>query len=452
MTRSAPSRLSRNIQDGIFYGLLLACFLMAGWLVARHDRVSDWTASQRNTLSEASRGVLAQLQSPLLMTVFAPDDRLLRQGIERLLAPYRRERPDIRIRFADPELDPEQARGAGVRRAGELRLEYEGRRATPQDLSEPRITEAITRLLLAEPRWITALEGHGERRVEGRGSPDLGDLSAHLRESGLFLQGIDLATHPVIPDNTHALLLSTPQIALFSGEVGRLLDYLDRGGNLLWLLEPAPWNGLEPLAAYLGVERLPGVVVDANASELNLDDPSIALVPRYPDHPATRSLQALSLFPGAAALRVAASPDWTAAPLLATLERSWNETGPLRGTLTRDGALGEMAGPLVIGLGLTRTLKVAEETREQRVVILGDGDFLSNGYLGNSGNRDLALNLMRWLTAAEWLLDIPVTPAGDQELNLSADQVLWLTLMVLGVLPLLFLCTGLLIGWWRQRA
>ncbi len=451
MTSSPPSSLGRRIQDGLYALLLFSLLVLGGWLTARHDRVADWSAVHRNSLTETSRALLRQLDGPLSMTAFVPERRGPRGRAEGLLERYVRERPDIRVQYVDPELDPEQARAAGVQGAGELVLEYQGQRASLRELDERRITQAIERLLLGGPRWILTLEGHGERRVDARADQDLAELAKRLHAEGFQLQGLDLATFTAIPDNTQALLLSNPEIALFPGELERLLAYLERGGNLLWLLDPGPWQGLEPLAVALQIERLPGLVVDPGARSLNLDDPSIVLVSRYPDHPITRALRTLSLFPGSTALRVTAASEWTATPLLLTEERTWNETSPLRGTLARDAAQGEERGPLTLGLALTRKVGTAGGGGEQRVVVIGDGDFLSNAHIDRSGNLPLALNLVRWLAGADPLLDIPPPPVTDSELNLSDRQALWLGVTVLGLLPGLFLLSGLLISWWRGR-
>ncbi len=447
MRLSHPSSLGRKMQDWIFFLLLLGILLLSGWLAARHDIVFDWSSGKRNSLHEASRQILTQLEGPLVMTSFAPDNRVLRERIDRLLQRYRRERPDIEIRYLDPDLNPETSRRTGITLAGELVLEYAGKRETLQELSEPRITQAIRRLMLDEPVWVVALEGHGERRVDGQANHDLGQFAGRLREEGFAVRGIDLATHPALPENTRVLVLTNPEIALFPGELDLLLGYLDQGGNLLWLLDPGEWNGLDAIASRLSIERLPGVVVDANASELNIDDPSVALVPRYPDHPVTRTLESLTLFPESAALHSGAAAGWTAAPILQTLDRSWNETGPLRGKLSRDDELGEVAGPLLIGVALTREL---EDGGEQRVVIVGDGDFLSNAYLDNSGNLDLGLRLMRWLGGVDRLLDIPTELAPDREFALGPKEQMWFGATVLVAAPLLFLLSGAVI-WWRRR-
>jgi ABC-type uncharacterized transport system involved in gliding motility auxiliary subunit len=84
--------------------------------------------------------------------------------------------------------------------------------------------------------------------------------------------------------------------------------------------------------------------------------------------------------------------------------------------------------------------------------VVGDGDFLSNSYLGNGGNLDLGLNLVRWLSGDDNLLDIPARTAPDSRLELSRTAGAAIGLGFLFILPLLLIATGLLIWWRRRRA
>ncbi|MEN8167928.1 MAG: hypothetical protein ABFR65_10695, partial [Pseudomonadota bacterium] len=131
-----------------------------------------------------------------------------------------------------------------------------------------------------------------------------------------------------------------------------------------------------------------------------------------------------------------------------TLARSWSETGPLRGESARNPDLEEQAGPLFIGYALSR----GEPEHEQRVLVIGDGDFLSNSYLANAGNLDLGLALVRWLTADDQMLGIPAREILDRELRLSSLAKGIIGLGVLIVMPLLLLITGGIISWRRNRA
>ena len=128
---------------------------------------------------------------------------------------------------------------------------------------------------------------------------------------------------------------------------------------------------------------------------------------------------------------------------------SWNETGTLAAPLTRDEVIGERAGPLPVVLALTRTLPDA--THEQRVVVVGDGDFLTNAYRDHPGNRALGLALVRWLSSGEDLPTLPPLLTAAAPLELDDTQRTLLSAGTLVLLPGAFLLLGLGIRWWRWR-
>ena len=110
-------------------------------------------------------------------------------------------------------------------------------------------------------------------------------------------------------------------------------------------------------------------------------------------------------------------------------------------------------------MALTRTLPTEaadggtaeEESREQRIVVIGDGDFLSNTYLGNAGNLDLGLNIVNWLSHDEDYIDIRIKSAPDTSLELGRIAQGVIGLGFLFGLPLLLLITGAII-WLRRRS
>lgn len=431
----------------IFYVLMLIATGLAGWLSHRHSTAWDWSDQANNTLSRASIELLARLESPLEITSFAPEEPGLRGQIREIVARYQRQRPDIRLVFVDPARNPDLTRELGIQVAGELRLEYQGRSENLRQVNEQGLSNAIQRLVLQGERWIGAIEGHGERKLEGQANHDLGEFGAELARKGFRIQPLELTISPVIPDNTGLLIIAGPQSHYLPGETALVVDYLRSGGNLVWLMDPGSAGHLQPVADMLGVRLLPGTIVDANAATLGLDDPAMAVVPSYPDHPATRGFNHLTLFPHAAALENEASTaGWEVTPLLRTLQGSWNETGPIRGEITRDAGLGEQQGPLTIGFAYTRQ----HAGRKQRLVVIGDGDFLANAYLGNGGNLDLGLNLVRWLTGDDSLLDIPARTASDRVLELPPISGLLIGFGFLAFVPAGLAVTGVLI-WWRRR-
>jgi ABC-type uncharacterized transport system involved in gliding motility auxiliary subunit len=453
MNADRRHRWSNRIGSLLFYALLAAATGLLGWLSTRYEVQWDWTHGSRNSLSEVSRQTVLALDRPLHITAFASESKVLRQQIKELVGRYQRVREDIQLEFVNPELQPARIRELGITKDGELLLSYGNRSEKLDDPSESTITNSIQRLAQSREHFIVALEGHGERDLKGKANHDLGTFGQELERKGFVLQPLSLAKLPLIPDNTGVLVIAGPQSTLLPGEVEAISRYLDSGGNLLWLVDPGDNPGLGRIAEKIGVRFLPGVVVDANSRLLGIDNPAVVLVTDYPDHPVTRSLRVLSLYPEASAVELTKPDLWKADALLTTSDRTWNETGSIEGTIRPDPELNEQPGPLSIGLALSRELEGdgTGTAIEQRVVVIGDGDFLSNAFLGNGGNLDLGVGMVRWLLGEDRMLDIPARNAPDRNLQLPRIGGAAVALTLLVVLPLGLFATGAAIAWRRRR-
>ena len=74
---------------------------------------------------------------------------------------------------------------------------------------------------------------------------------------------------------------------------------------------------------------------------------------------------------------------------------------------------------------------------------------MSNGGLIHAGNRNLALNVMSWLTSDQETLEITASERRVSRLFLTKRERSRLRLLVLDILPLMILLPGLVI--WRRR-
>ena len=82
---------------------------------------------------------------------------------------------------------------------------------------------------------------------------------------------------------------------------------------------------------------------------------------------------------------------------------------------------------------------------------MGDGDFLSNTYLGNGANLELGLNILNWLVLDEALIMIPPGAVADPSLQLSESALGWLAMVFLVILPAGLMSSGWLIWFYRRR-
>jgi hypothetical protein len=441
--------MSPRLHDLLFHLLMLTLVVVLAWLSGRYALQWDWTRHGNNSLSPTSIGILERTPGPLSVTAYTPTDSTLRDRIRRFIERYQQIKPEITLQFIDPLRNPDSARRQGISLSGELLLRYGEREERLLQLNEERFSSAILRLSRGDERWIANLGGHGERDLLGKANYDLGDFGLTLSQKGYQVVGLDLASSPTLPENTTLLVIASPERPLLEGETERLQAYLERGGNLLLLSDPERLPAASLAKRLTGIGHLPGTIVDANVKQLGIDNPAVALVSSYPDHPVTRGFKLLSLFPEAAALSPPSGDGtWQIIPLLQTQTRSWNETGPLSGEIVRDPAVGEVAGPLTIGYVLWRKL----EQGEQRLAVIGDGDFLANSYLANAGNLDLGLALVRWLSGDDQMIGIPTTKADDRELHLSKPAIALIGLGSLILAPLVLLSIGLLLAWRRSRA
>ena len=448
------SRLLLRLQSLVFAVLFIAIIGMLGWLSTQYVYQADWTTGARNTISDGSRQLLDEMDQPVQITAYVREDELTRGQIKDLVGTYQRFKDDITLEFINPDLTPERVRELGIASGGEIVIRYRDRSEKIQTLSEQHLTNALLRLTRQDERWIVFLTGHGERPSSGETNHGLGAFSQELERKGLNVQAISLVESE-IPSNTNLLVLASPRSALLPGEMEKLQSWIESGGNLLWLGEPDTPPGLEPLAEQLGVNFLPGLVVDATTQMFGIENPTFVVITGYPRHDISSEMTKVTVFPEAAALETTDSAAWKAIPLLTTLEHSWTEIGEVEGEIRFDADSDERAGPLDIGVILTRSL--ADETDEtdastpnQRVVIIGDGDFMSNTYLGNPGNLDLGLNIVRWLSHDDASINIQVKSAPDTTLILGKVAQAVIAIGFLIGLPLLLLLTGIII-WLRRR-
>jgi ABC-type uncharacterized transport system involved in gliding motility auxiliary subunit len=466
MEANKKNRRLLRLQGASFAVLFLAAVGLVAWLSTRYHFQADWTAAGRHTLAPASVALLAELQDPIRITAFARQSELVatRRQISDLVGRYQRHKPDLTLNFVDPDMAPDRVRSEGISMDGEMVVEYQGRKLHVQQMTEQALTNTLHKLARAGERKVLFLEGHGERNPEGGANHDYGAFGEQLRNKGFHLARLNLTATPEIPADAALLVIASPQVDLFPGEVRLIQDYVERGGNLLWLAEPEGRHQLDPLAAQLGLAFHPGTVVDPTTQLLGIDNAAFAVVAEYPPHAITRDLASVTLFPFAAAIDPArVGEPWQATPFLRTVPRAWAETGVMQGAISYD-AGSDVAGPLTLAIALERARPTAEEndTQEtaaddhdeagpqQRVVVIGDGDFLANSYLGNGANLELGERLINWLSHDDALMHIPPKAAVDTRLELSP-----LLSGIIGVSFLFLIPGGLVIAgvviWLKRR-
>ncbi len=431
--------------------LLLALVLMLGFVSGKYSRQWDLTQNGRNSLYDATLQILGNLKGPVTITSYAskndPKFGDVQKAVSDFLAPYLRAKQDIRLKFVDPVMEPKLAEKAGVSANGEMVVEYEGRSEHLRALNEESIDNLFIRLERTRKPLVMALSGHGERKIDGVANFDLGEFGKRLAKNGFETGSLNLAIAQDIPENMSLLVITTPQVDLMPGEVKKIENYVKRGGDLLWLVDPDdnpenPLHGLQPLADEIGLSLSPGIVIDPAAVKLGAP-PNWALGTLYGTHPVTSGFSLVTVFPVARQIGFSDRGGWKVVPLVEAAQQGWvSVSGKPQYVPSRD-----IRGPVDVLVAFER--RVGEN--DQRIVVAGTGEFLANAYIGNGGNLDLGVNLVNWLAKDERMITLQPRATLDSNLQFTKTSASVLAIGLLFGIPLGFLGIAGFLGW-RRRA
>ena len=447
--------------------LFLAILVSLGWLSTRFKVEADWTAGNRNTLTPASQRLLTSMPDPIKFVAFVYPTADIRREVESRIERYQRFKSDVTLEWVDPSTQPQKVKEYNVSASGEVVIEYQGRRENLHALSEQTITTALQRLSSGGERWVVFLEGHGERSINEKERDGYSQFAQDLRDKGIKVRTLNLATDPRVPDNASVLVIAAPGKSLLDGEQKLVLDYLDKGGNVLWLADPERDPGAPKIAEQLGIEWLKGTGILLDSAALGLP-PFVYVTTHYPPNPITRDFAENALFPLVRGMNAKGANGWTAEPMLTTSDQAWLETGDLNGDIALDENKGDTKGPLTIGVTLTRVVKAQDAKagadkkpddkatdkkddapKQQRAAVIGDSDFLSNAYYGQLGNSALGMNVAQWLSSRDAQLNIEVPKAPDTALFLPPWASILIGTGFVFLLPIALLGAG--IGRWAYR-
>jgi len=467
MKITRKSQLQYRIQHLTFIVLLLACIGFAGWISNEYNQRSDWTAGKRHSLSNDTLLLLKELPFPVELRSYQPNDSSLNKAIIEILGRYRQNKSDFSFELINPDIFIEQAKSDNIKQYGQTIIEYNGQAERVDTLSEESITNALIRLHRNNKPELLFVSQHGERSINDKSAVGYSELSGKLISKGFKTSEINLLQH-VLPVENSVLVIGSINKPLLESELNKILKYIKDGGQVLWLQDPMLDESQQKLTTELNLNFIDGVVIDNNQEVnrmLQLSHPAIIPILEYKRHPITEKMKYFTLFTTATA--ISAKPQtnpsdsqWISSELLITSESSWAETDNFLLGIEFNKEK-DLKGPLSIGIAQQRQIKstpelpmtelARAELTSQRIVIIGDTDFIANNNLGNGANLEFILNSFNWLTRNDKLISISPKNAPDLKLNLSAPIAAILGLLFLIALPIFFFILGAVIWFNRQK-
>jgi ABC-type uncharacterized transport system involved in gliding motility auxiliary subunit len=462
MKMNRSLKLQMLAQSWFFVILFIALVIILGFLAHQYRYAVDITQANRNLLTQGSIEVLAQMKDPVNITVFATNDDpsrgdTFRKGMLDFVARYQREKKDITLTFINPTEEPKLVQEANIKQDGEVVVEYNKR---TEHIFPPIVEQDMTNLLVRLSRTNTKpvmfLDGHGERHLQGIKNHDLGEFGKQLETKGFKFANPDLTIAQEVPRNGAMLVIASPQVDVSEVEAKKIKAYIESGGNLLWLLDDDNLRGLDEVADYLGIQVSPGIVVDMSATQYGADA-KVAFNSMYGDHAITRNFQLRTLFPEAHEVDAQASYElgWKVGRLVDVAPNGWLESERIEAGVQNKKVSFDVdtdkRGPINVGITLERIYG----KKGQRVVVMGNANFLSNTFVTNGGNLDFGINIVNWLAGDDELITIQPMPLKDANIAIPSTDagrmVAWTVFHGFQFfIPLGFVIAGFWL-WWRRR-
>ena len=185
----------------------------------------DLTANKQFSLSDQTRNVLAKLDSPLQMLVFAQEPEFQRYHDK--LKEYQYASKQITTEYIDPDKKPAVAQQNQIQQYGTIVFNYKGRTERVTSDTEQDITNGIIKVVSGQQRKVYFTQGHGERDTASSERDGYNAIAAALgRENYTRRQGRPRAARARCPPTRRWSIVAGPRTDFFPPEIDALKKYL----------------------------------------------------------------------------------------------------------------------------------------------------------------------------------------------------------------------------------
>ena len=417
--------------------LLSATVVLTYLALIRVDWQYDVTREKVHSLPDETIRVLLELKSKKIEVVgFYPKDDPSREGLTLFLKQCQSTHPQFRFNFYDPVRRPKLAEEYKVEQNYTTVVRADGHEERIYQFTEETFTNALFRL--AHPRKLNVcfVTGHQELKLKSTERTGLTEFIKNLQTGEVETNSIVLARDGV-PDSCTVTVVAGPHLEPAPDEFEKLKKAFDAGRSLIFLIDPMDLGVGRKWIDFFktwGVSLGENVLVD-KASRIVGGDFLMPAVATYTKHESMKRMSEPTFFPVVRTVQPSTEiPEGLeVSPLALTTDQSWAESDL---ALLEDGKASfdlnqDVAGPL--------PLAVAVEFRRPdsgRMVIVGDSDFITNGYLGISQNLNFSLEILKWASRDSRFIHVRPHRSPFKPLLLKEYQRQGLLVVVLLFYPL----------------
>ena len=314
---------------------------------------------------------------------------------------------------------------------------------------EGQITSAISYVTSEDMPVLYTLDGHGEKELSS-------DIQEDIQKANIDIKSLNLITEESVPEDAACLLINAPTSDISETEKDAIIEYLENGGKAMIFSDytTESMDNFDAVLKNYGVERVDGIVIEG-------DTQHYAQMPYYLV-PTVNSTDAISDFASQGyyvlmpyAQGIKQSDDTrdtvTVNSLLTTSDSAYSKVDVNSGDIEK--ADGDVDGPFDLGVSITETL---DDDKETQIVYYTSSNLMDSqiNQMVSGGNEQMIMSSLNWMCSSDETstISIPSKNLQISYLTLTAYDVSFWKIMVMGIIPVVFLVMGFMVWLKRRKA
>lgn len=302
---------------------------------------------------------------------------------------------------------------------------------------EGQITNALQYVMLSSDSFMTAytLTGHNES--------SLGSTFTELyTQFNITTSSLSLLTSESVPEDCELLIINTPTTDLTEDETNRIIDYIDNGGDILFIFgySDTEMPNFEKVLSEYGISVEDGMIMETSNTNLLAGYPEYYILPELGSSSIASSISnsgnVLAIM--CAPMTYETSDDVSIETILSTTDGAYTAVDP---TVSIEQTEDSLTGTFYIGLMATKTID--DETTSQAIVYSCPYMFLDDVDAYVQGNNSkLFGNTLNAVSDIE--VDYVTIPVKEVDQNLSINvSICYLVLSVMLAAIVVILVAGI---------
>ena len=343
---------------------------------------------------------------------------------------------------------------------------YDSTSGSSVNVAEEKLTAAIRSVSVEELPKVYFLNGYSSFTLKS----GMQYLNMYLQNEVNEVETLDILSTGKIPDDCTTLVIASPNKDFDDVATTAITDYINKGGNILWLnaavAKQIDLPNANKILALYGVKPFEiGIIRETDSSKMVSNSPDL-IMPEIQYADATNKLYNSEgvIFINATKINVTSDDELknlntTKTELIRTSENAYFRTNfENNADSAQDG---ESKGKFLVGAQFDKTISEANDetnTKEvkSRLIIYGENYFVSDYQLTQSTqtpmiayrqNKDLVLNSIAYLSDREE--DITVRKSTGAVTYTATEQENRIILAIITAVPLLIIVAGIIV--WANR-